>query len=270
MVDLTDAQDAIRERLGASAADDQETLDFVLFVVRECGLTAELTPSVGTTERQIERRAKEAENWKLTATTDAQWAAAAREARVIRSEAHQRVRGGDIGVALLETRRAGAVIAHGPPERRRPEPEWTHAMQLLDWHLEWTLGLRPMARYRCIAAALKAACGLVVTPDAVKHRIADARPLWHSAYELMRWRSYTDAHPLGPPRPFPYRVPIEPGAGIIVDAGGASTMSKPTPPEGSRSARSANLRSCLRCGRMFRSASAANRLCWRHGDGGAQ
>ena len=160
------------------------------------------------------------------------------------------------------------MLFRSPPERRRWEPELTVPMQLLDWHLEWTVGLRPMARYRGIAAVLKVACGLVVSPDTVKHRLADAPDLWRSAYELARWRSYTEAHPLGPPRPFPYRVPIEPDAGIIVDADGVSTTTiPPTSPAHAQSACATDVRRCLRCGRMFRSTGPTNRLCWRHGDG---
>jgi len=257
---LTGAREAVSQALAGYGVGDQESIDFVLFLVRSHGLTAPPVPKPKTTARQIRQRAQAAVRRQLTATTDAEWVTAARERYAILSEEFQTVRG-------------DAVIPIGPHERRRPEPELAYAMQLLDHHLEWTGGMPPMDRYCCISDLLRAACGYFVTPDTIKHRLARAaagtgpvggeRPLQPSDYELAWWRSQQDAI-----RPalttFPWRVSAKPDDGMIVDAHGMFVTRRPPSPQAGRSsARWANMRSCLQCGTPFQSAGPANQLCGR-------
>ncbi len=209
--------EAVKEILGSDGILDDRSHAFFLSVLEAGGLFWDpLAPK--QTAREIARQAKaaalgqETEEW-VESLKRLAWPESRQfRERWVTSLTHQTIRGKQI-------------IPIGPHKRRRPEPEVTYAIQLMDRHLKETTRISAKARRECIAGVLLAIQGSSagvddfdpdtgVTPrearsDAIRRRLERApRPLSDFAYKLVCWRADVKHDP-ETPYPFCQRFPVE-------------------------------------------------------------
>lgn len=188
-------------------------LEFFLTVLEDCGIFWPVLLPPKTTAREVSREARAAVSGRETAA----WVG-----EMLPRVPQPLTRGwiGWIESLTYQTIRGPRIIPIGPHKRRRSEPEVTHAIQLMDRHLQERWNWKAKARLECIVGVLSAAQGVPVRPAAVRMRLERApEPLSESVYLFKLWKAAVKLHP-NIPFPFhqPVRLELEPGPQGIASA----------------------------------------------------
>ena len=172
--ELSRAQ-AVRETLARHGITATRDVVFVLKVLDSHGLFHAPRLQPGWTGKAITRAAKAAASAlrkKMRAgletrvdfpTTDGARGVTGQGART--QEAALWLEAEKVRSDRYQTNRGGRLIPIGSHRRRRPEPEVTHALQLLDCHLRHVLKMQTGARLDSLASVLQAADNTQDHPD---------------------------------------------------------------------------------------------------------